>query len=91
MGDEQCRAAAHDGAQRGMDGLFHLGVDRAGGVVEHEDPRVAQQCPGKGDPLALSARQGEAPFTDDCLIAAGKLLDELVRTCRAGRRLDLLK
>ena len=55
VSDQQRRAVVHDRTQCRVDGLLHRGVDRAGGVVEQEDLRIAQQCPGKGDPLALSA------------------------------------
>jgi len=55
VGDEQRRPATHDRAQGAVDGLFHLGVDSTRGVVEQQDPRIAEQGPGEGDPLALSA------------------------------------
>ena len=55
VGDEQRRPATHDRAQGRVDGLFHLGVDSTRGVVEQQDPRIAEQGPGEGDPLALSA------------------------------------
>ena len=38
-----------------------LGVDRAGGVVEDQDPGVVEQRPGQGDALALAAREASGP------------------------------
>ena len=46
--------AAEAVEDRPLDG----GVDGRGGVVEQEDPWVAQQRAGQGDPLALAARRG---------------------------------
>ena len=44
---------------------------------------------GERDPLTLTARQGQAALTDRRVVAAGQVLDELVRLRRAGGRLDL--
>ena len=79
MGDEQGRASPHDLAQRRVDPLFHLGVDRARGVVEDQYPRGSEDGPRKSDPLALAARQGEAALSDDRVVSPWELRDELVR------------
>ena len=73
-----------------MYGLFDLGVDRAGGVVQDQDARVVQQCPGQRDPLPLAAGESEAPLADDGRVAVGKPLYELVCLGHPGRRLDFL-
>ena len=69
---------------------FDLGVDGTGGVVEEEDPRVAEQCPGEGDPLALAAGQRESPLADHRVVAVGSALDESCAPARAGGGLDLV-
>ena len=83
MGDEQGRAAPHDPAQGGVDTLLHPGVDRARGVVENQDARVGEDRPGKRDALALASGKAEPPLSDDGVVTAGELLDEIVRLGRA--------
>ena len=63
------------------------GVDGAGGVVEDEDARVVEEGPGQGDPLALAAREREAPLADDGVVALREVLDELVGLGGPGGRL----
>ena len=53
-------------------------VDRGGGVVEDQDPRVGEQGPGDRDSLALAAREGQAALADARVIAVGQVRDELV-------------
>ena len=84
MGDEQGRAVGHDRAQGVVDAPLRRGVDGAGGVVEDQDARVGEDGPGQGDPLALAAREGEAPLADDRVVAPRQLLDELVRPAPPG-------
>ena len=64
-------------------------VDRGGGVVEDEHPRVGQDGPGDGQALTLAPREREAPLADDGVVALGQLTDELVGAGQAGRSLDL--
>ena len=47
-------------------------VDRGGGVVEDQDPRVGEQRPGDRDPLALAAGEGQAALADAGLVAVGQ-------------------
>ena len=70
VGHQQRRPVGHDPAQAVVDGLFDLGVDGAGGVVEDQDARVGHDGPGQGDALALAAREGQAPLADDGVVAA---------------------
>ena len=72
VGDQQRRAALHERAQRGVDLLLGLRVDRGGGVVEDQHARVGDQRPGEGDALALAARQGEPALADDGVVAVGQ-------------------
>ena len=91
VGDDQRGAPVHERAQRAVDLELALGVDRAGGVVEHEDARVDEQGAGDGDALALTARQRVAALADDGVVAVGQLQDEVVRAGCPRRRLDLLE
>jgi len=78
VGHDQGGAALHEHAQRPVDLLFDLDVDRTGGVVEDEDRRVDQEGPGDGDALALATREGVATLTDHGVVALGQLTDEPV-------------
>ena len=55
MGDDEHRAALADGPHVVLDDALRLVVQGAGGLVEDEDARVADQRPGDGDALALFA------------------------------------
>jgi hypothetical protein len=55
MGDDEHRAAFADGPHVVLDDALRLVVQGAGGLVEDEDARVADQRPGDGDALALFA------------------------------------
>ena len=90
VGDDQGGPALHLDLQSGVDGLLHLDVDGAGGVVEDQHRRVDEQCAGDGDALALPARQGVAALTDDGVVAVGQVADELVGPGGPGRRHHLL-
>ena len=48
-----------------MDLVFGLSVDLAGGFVEDEDRSVAEDGPGDGDALSLSAGEGRPMLTAD--------------------------
>ena len=91
VGDDQRRAALHQDLQPLVDLLLDLDVDRAGGVVEHQDRRVDQQRAGDRDPLALAARQRVAALADDGVVALRQRVDELVGAGGASRRPDLLE
>ena len=55
-----------------------LRVEGAGGLVEHEQLRVAGQGPGDLDALALPARQVAAALEDAGRVAAGEGADLVV-------------
>ena len=77
-------------AERRVDLLFDVHVDRARRVVEHEDRRVEQQGPRDGDALALPARERVAPLAHHGVVAVGELDDELVGVGGPRGGLDLL-
>ena len=64
VGDDQRRASVEHLAQAGEDALLGGGVDRAGGVVEQQDPRVDQHRASQGDALTLAAGQAEPALAD---------------------------
>ena len=41
--------------ERNLDGGLAFGIERAGGLVEQQDARIAQQCAGERHALALAA------------------------------------
>src|SRR5216117_3024453 len=61
--DHQGRAAAHELLQRPDDERLGAQVDRAGGLVEHQDRGVLEERPRQGDALALAAREAHAALT----------------------------
>ena len=85
VGDDQRRAALHHLAQRQLDPGLGVRVDRRGGVVQDQDPRVHQQRAGDRDPLALAARERQAALADARVVAVGQVADELV-SLRPDRR-----
>src|SRR5207237_5547018 len=66
-----------------------LGVEGGGGLVEQQDPRVAQHRPRQRDPLALAAGQSRAPLADRGVVALRQRQDELVDLGVAGGGLHL--
>jgi hypothetical protein len=88
--DHERRAPLHRLAQRELDRLLGRGVDRGGGIVEHEDPRVGHERAGDRDPLALAAGEREAALADHGVVAVGQLGDEAGRLRALGGPLDLL-
>ncbi len=67
-----------------------LRVQRAGGLVQNQDGRVAQDGAGDGHALPLPAGQLHAAFADPRLIALRKGADKIVGVGLAGR-LDHLR
>ena len=56
-----------------------FGIQRRGGLVQHQDGRVAQKRPGDGQPLALPSGQPRTPFPDACVVAVGHGFDKRLR------------
>src|SRR5208283_5553937 len=55
VGDDQAGAAGRQLVERLLHAAFAEGVERAGGFVEQQDGRVAQDGAGDSDALALAA------------------------------------
>ncbi len=51
MGDHQGGAALHQARQGLLDQVLALGVEGAGGLVQQQDRRIHQQCPGNRQAL----------------------------------------
>ena len=73
-----------------LDFPLGLRVDRGGGLVEDQDPRVDQQRPGDADPLPLAAGEELPPLADQRIVGVGQAEDELVGAGGAGGGDDLL-
>ena len=83
MSDGNHGFALHQGFKAFLDGRFHFGVQRRGGLVHDQDRCVLEQYPGNGDALALAPRQLDPALTHVGVEAAaalgiGQVGDELV-------------
>ena len=66
-------------------------VDRRGGVVENQHPRVGEHRAGQRDALPLAARERQPALADQRVVPLGQALDELrhLRRLRGGAHLLL--
>ena len=62
-------ATGHELLEGGLHGAFGLGIERAHGLVQHQNRRIFQNGAGDGDTLALAAGKVHAFFADDRLVA----------------------
>src|SRR3989442_868312 len=91
VGDDDRGPPEHQLRERVLDQMLGLGVDRARGLVEHEQDRgVEGDGPAKGEELLVADGQRGSALGDHRFVALGKPLDELVRVHEAGRGADLL-
>ena len=90
VGDDQDGPVAVVARQACQDCLFGPGIHGGEGVVEDENGRVLEECPGNGGPLLLPAGQGHAPFTHESHVAVGQTLHVGRQTGHPGGCLDLL-
>ena len=81
--------SAHQTVERLLDEKFAFVVERARGLVEQQDARVAEDRAGDRDPLALSHREPDAPLADDRLHPLRHSRYELGRVGGFRRVLDL--
>jgi hypothetical protein len=70
--DDQRRPAGHHPVEGALDVAFGFAVERRGRLVENQDRRVLEQCPGNRQALALATREHDAVFTDQGVEAAGR-------------------
>ncbi len=90
MGHQQRGALRGQRPQRLVDGRLGGGVDRRGGVVEHQHPRVGEHRARQRDALALAARERQPPLPDQRVVAVGQDVDERVHLRGPGRGPALL-
>ena len=69
MGDDDDRAPLADRFHVVLDDALRLVVQGAGGFIENQDARVADQRPGDGDALALVAGESRTVFADERVVA----------------------
>src|ERR671917_1882768 len=84
-------ALAHQPVEGLLDRRLGLGVHRRGTVVEDEEPRIYEQRPRYGYPLALPAREPDSSLADDRAVAFGQPLNKLVRPGGACHGLHLFQ
>ncbi|BCN67350.1 hypothetical protein RE943_08230 [Prescottella equi] len=87
--DRDRRPATTDDVERGLHGSLGLVVECAGGLVEHQDPRVPQQGSCDRDALLLATGEPVTARADHGVVPVGKRHDQLVHLCRLRRSLDL--
>jgi uncharacterized membrane protein YccC len=75
-------AAVHELPQSLLDEDLAFRVQRAGGLVEQQDRRVAQDGAGERDPLALAAGQLDPAFPDHGVEPVEQDFSELGDVCR---------
>ena len=77
MGHDETGAAHEQLPQGFLDSHFGQRIDRAGGLVENQYPRVGQHGPCKTDQLPLSQRQPAAALPHRGLEPVGQPFDEV--------------
>src|SRR5581483_109223 len=77
-------------AQRLLNGALGARVEVAGGLVEYEDLRIAEDRARDGKPLALAAGEVGAAFADQRCKALRELVDELLQSRQLRGARDLL-
>ena len=89
VGDDDAGAVREDALEGLLDEAFGFAVETAGGFIEDEDARVAQDDAGEGDALFFTAAEAVAALADDGVVAIGEAGDEAVDVGGAGGLLDL--
>ena len=85
VGDDENRTSFGDLRHVLLDDPLAFIVERARGLVEDQDPRLAQQCASNRDALALAAGQAAATFADDRVVALRQFQDEVMSAGERGR------
>ena len=76
MRDDDAGGVGEHAAQRLLDELLGVHVERGQGVVEHEDPRPRQHRPGEREALPLAAGERHALLADPGVEPPGQVVDE---------------
>ena len=87
LGHNHLGYACHLPAQGLAQGGVSPVIQRAGGIVQHQNVRLSSQGPGNGQPLLLTAGQVVAPNRHGM---AHPLLKDVIRLSRPGGPIHLL-
>lgn len=90
VGDDDGGPAFEQPCKRILDQGFGNGIDVGGSLVEDEDARIRQQCPGDADQLALPLGEVYSPFQHVCIVPFRQLGDKVMGIGLAGCFLNLL-
>src|ERR1700691_3933259 len=82
MGDDEDGAAGNQIGKRDLHQGLAFRVQRGSGLIENENRRVLEQCPGNGDALTLSAGEAKALLADHGIVFFRQPLNEVVRQGR---------
>ena len=85
VGDHENSATLHRLLQVVANLALGVVVEGAGGLIHHQQARIAKQTAGDGDALALATREGCSPFAHRRAIAEGQGHDEIVGSGDFGR------
>ncbi len=77
VGNDQGCAALHEGAQRLLHFGLAFGVQGARRLVKQQHRRIAQDCAGNRNPLALPAGQGDSALSQTGLGCGNQLLVDI--------------
>ena len=69
---------------------FGSGVDRAGRLVQDQQCRIGQECPGDGDQLLLAGADIAGFLIQHSVIAVRQRMHEAINIGRLGSGMDLL-
>src|ERR1700722_16465565 len=83
--DDYHGAPLGDAQQVGIHQSFGFRIERAGGFVEDQHPRIGHQRAGDGEALLLPAGEVRRAFLDERVITIGQPFDELFRTGQPAR------
>ena len=90
VGDDDGGAPAHQRLERRLHVALRFGIERGGGLVEHQHRRVLQQRARDRQPLALPPGELHPVLADEGRESLRHLADELHRVRRLGGRDDVL-
>ena len=76
MRDDQRGPVGHQHFQRLLHFLLGLGIQRRGCLIQHQNRRVFQQCPGNRQTLTLTTGQQSAVLADRRIESQRQLLDK---------------
>ncbi len=91
VGDDKTGAPFKQRGQGFLDQAFGAGVHAGSGLIQDQDARVGQGCPGDREQLALSLAEAGAALAQDGLIFLRQALDECIGVGQFCRSITLLR